>query len=140
MALREIGRARRQREEYVSIAGKYKRLTIFQKTYEKMKEKAGVVEDVLRLRVFVDDKDRGKFWMKLDAEEGLQIRVVGKDNKIVSVYALLDDLGWKRVDTVRLPVLWDQKNRLFMVDCRESLKEQEKMRKQLQQVGDEPTE
>lgn len=127
MAFIEIGKARRQSEEYISIAGKYSRLTLFYKVYEKMKEKHGDKEFKF-VRFFVDDKDQGKFWMKPADDGEIQIRIVGSGNRILSIFQLLQALGWTREDTVRLPVSYDNKRKAFVVDCRESLKEQERLK------------
>ena len=121
MALREIGKARRQSEEYISISGKYSRLLLFYKVYDMMKARNG--KDFEFVRFFVDDKEPGCFWMRPADEGAIQIRLTGK-NKILSIFGLLKALGWSREDTVRLPVTWDSKNKAFLVDCRQALKEQ----------------
>lgn len=127
MALIEIGKARRQGEEFVSIAGKYSRLTLFEKAYNQLKDKFG--KDFSHVRFFIDDKEKGRFWMRPSDDGEIQIRIVGRGNRILSVYQLLQALGWTRQDTVRLPITWDGKNKAFAVDCRDALKEQERIQK-----------
>ena len=72
------------------------------------------------VRVFVDDKVKGKFWMRPSLDGGVPIRITGK-NRILSVIPLLDALGWKRKDTVRLPVVWDARHKAYLVELKTAM-------------------
>ena len=120
MALREIVRETRTSTAVISISGLYGRILLFKRTYEVMRDQVG--QDFGYIRLLIDDKIKGKFWMRPDTDGGIPIRITGK-NRILSVVPLLGTLGWKRSDTVRLPVVWDGKNRAFVVDIRAAMAE-----------------
>jgi hypothetical protein len=120
MALREIVRETRTSAAVISISGLYGRILLFKRTYEVMKEQVG--NDFEYIRLFVDDKVEGKFWMKPSMDGGVPIRRTGM-NRILSVVPLLDTLGWKRTDTVRLPVVWDARHKAYAVDLKTAMNE-----------------
>jgi hypothetical protein len=120
MALREIIRETRTSAAVISISGMYGRILLFRRTYEIMRDNVG--QDFGYVRLFVDDKVHGKFWMKPSLDGGVPIRLTGK-NRILSVVPLLDALGWKRNDTVRVPVIWDARHKAYAVDLRTVMKE-----------------
>jgi hypothetical protein len=115
MALREIIRETRTSAAVISISGMYGRILLFKRTYEVMRDKMG--QDFGYVRLFVDDKVKGKFWMKPSLDGGVPIRLTGK-NRILSAVPLLAALGWKRTDTVRLPVVWDVRHKAYAVDVK----------------------
>jgi hypothetical protein len=118
MALREIIRETRTSAAVISISGLYGRILIFKRTYEVMKDQMG--RDFGYMRLFVDDNAGGKFWMKPSTDGGVPVRITGK-NRILSVIPLLDALGWKRHDTVRLPVVWDARHKAYRVEVKEAV-------------------
>jgi hypothetical protein len=120
MALREIIRETRTSATVISISGLYGRILLFKRTYEFMKEQMG--KDFEYIRLFVDDKVEAKFWMKPSIDVGVPIRRTGT-NRILSVAPLLDTLGWKRTDTVRVPVVWDGRHKAFAVDLKAAINE-----------------
>jgi hypothetical protein len=120
MALREIVRETRTSAAVISISGMYGRILLFKRTYEVMKEQIG--KDFEYIRLFVDDKVEGKFWMKPSMDGGVPIRRTGT-NRILSVVPLLDTLRWKRTDTVRLPVVWDARHKAYAVDLKTAMNE-----------------
>lgn len=120
MALREIIRETRTSAAVISISGMYGRILLFKRTYEVMRDNLG--EDFGYVRLFVDDKVKGKFWMKPSLDGGVPIRLTGK-NRILSAVPLLAALGWKRTETVRIPVVWDARHKAYAVDLRTVMKE-----------------
>jgi hypothetical protein len=122
MALIEIRKTWRREEKYVSISGAHRRIVLFKRVYEMMRERMG--QDFDYVKFFVDSKMKGKFWMRPDLEEGVHIRKSGS-NRLLSVAPLLESLGWGWKETIRAPVTWDAKNNAFQADFYKGLKEQE---------------
>jgi hypothetical protein len=120
LALKEIIRQTRTNAAVISISGMYGRILLFKHTYDVMKDRVG--EDFGYIRFYIDDKIDGKVWMRPSLDGGVPIRITGK-NRILSVIPLLDAVGWKRNDTVRVPVVWDARNKAYLADLRNIPKE-----------------
>jgi hypothetical protein len=117
MALRIVERKARRTKASVSISGKYNRLLIFQKAYSLMKEKFG--QDFHYVQFFVDDSRKGFFWLKpgTETDTGATPINITKNNRLLSVSALLGELGWKKEDkTGTFNIEYDNKNHAWLVN------------------------
>lgn len=101
-----------RREPWVSISGKFNRITLFRGAYELMMQQHGGAFGFVK---FAIDKDQlGTFWMIPRDKEDLEcVRIVlNRQNKTRTLGAthLLRSLGWTGEETVRCPVIWDSEN------------------------------
>ncbi len=116
MALRIVERKARRTKASVSISGKYNRLLIFQKAYALMKQRLG--DDFYHVQFFVDDSRGGYFWIKPCAKTdaaATPINLTG-NNRLLSVSALLGELGWEKDETVAFNIEYDAKNHAWVVN------------------------
>lgn len=116
MALRIVERKARKSKASVSISGRYNRLFIFQKAYALMKERFG--GDFEHVQFLVDDTRKGFFWLKPCTETETGATPINKtgNNRLLSVAALLDELGWEKEESVTFSIEYDTKNRAWVVN------------------------
>jgi hypothetical protein len=118
MALRIVERKARRTKASVSISGKYNRLLIFQKAYSLMKEEFG--QDFHHVQFFVDDSRKGFFWLRPCTENetgATPINTKTGNNRLLSVSALLGELGWnKEATTATFNIEYDNKNHAWLVN------------------------
>ena len=118
MALILIRKRWRRDEEYISLSGAHRRILLFKRVYELMRERMG--KDFEFVELYVDNRSKSRFWMRPSDKDGMPIGRTGK-NKIVTVTPMLEALGWSRKETVRAPVTWDGKNKAFLVDLKKAI-------------------
>ena len=119
MALILLRKGWRRGEDYISLSGAHRRILLFKRVYELMRERIG--KDFEFVELLVDSKSKSKFWMRPNDKDGMPIGRTGK-NKVVTITPLLDALDWTTKETVRAPVSWDGKNKAFMVDLKKAIK------------------
>jgi len=110
-------RYRHRGTEYVSVNPKLSRLLLYKQGYEVVRMNYG--QDVDFIQVLTDPDRPTFFWLKPCDSDAPGMRKFDKTSKYtrtLSIRALLKELKWKPIGTVRLKIDWDEEEKAARID------------------------
>ena len=110
-------RYRHRGTEYVSINPKLSRLLLYKQGYEIVRKNYG--QDVDFVQILTDPDRPNFFWLKpcsFDAPGMRKFDKTSKYSRTLSIRALLKELEWKPIGTVRLKLEWDNEEKAARID------------------------
>jgi len=113
-------RHRHRGSEYISLNPKLRRILLYKKGYQVLRDNFG--GDVDFVQVLTDDEQPHFFWMRPcnpDAPGARKMDKTSTNTRTLSIRALLKELNWKPTETVRLRLEWDKREAAARIDIRE---------------------
>ena len=110
-------RYRHRGTEYVSVNPKLSRLLLYKQGYEIVRMNYG--QDVDFVQILTDPDRPNFFWLKPCDSDAPGMRKFDKTSKYtrtLSIRALLKELEWKPIGTVRLKIEWDEEEKAARID------------------------